>query len=771
MKHNRYKSRLLNGILISACTAVVVGCNNDSSSSDTDSPNPTPPPVTGYVEDQGFHLTPLLALFSGEANDNPVFDTPDGALAPVVTSDSAVKDASTRSVVQFTSVDASGLVAGFDLGTLDVVSLDQEASFEFDLRLAGQLNGIAVAQSVDWRVEILGVTASDSPQSFTFDVSKTVTEDWQHFVFAYENILDSGLSRLDSVRIYPNAANLVYNIDNIAIYDEYKDSEGPILVLNGDADLKHLNYPDSVDVFEDPGYTVTDNQDDPSEITVTEAYGILGAVDGDTNGVYTITYETKDTTGNYGKPVTRTVTVEAAVQEEVDTTPPEITLNGPASVRIPLGEAYQEQGATALDDVDGVIEDITIDASAVDVYTLGEYKIIYQATDLAGNTATAERTVIVYQPAEGGNLVVNGDFTGELSGTWELQEGEGTTTIVDEQLVISDYIPGQSWQPRLVQGDIKLEPGQGYQLQFDAKAGEARNIVLQVGELLTTDPWYMPFHDDTTVQLATEMQTHTINFTASDNAANSGHLIFAIGGGAATPITLDNITLAPLTAEMIGPQLTLVGGSVRVQQGQPYIEPGYSAIDNVDGDLSASVVVTGDDFDTSVLGNYTITYSVEDSDGNTTTVQRSVQVVSAENIDNLITNGDFSSGLDEWLLFGGNDAQIVDGAVNYTTGVLKQERFAEGMVQGGELYKVTFRFKGSFTTGGVFKVGLHSEMPEGIGAVSHWQEYWTISSDWQQMVIDWPVAEGAESISIELLIAGPAGQDVYLDDVEIKLAD
>lgn len=49
--------------------------------------------------------------------------------------------------------------------------------------------------------------------------------------------------------------------------------------------------------------------------------------------------------------------------------------------------------------------------------------------------------------------------------------------------------------------------------------------------------------------------------------------------------------------------------------GNPYIEPGYSATDEEDGDLTADVVVGGDTVDSDNAGDYTITYDVQDSDG------------------------------------------------------------------------------------------------------------------------------------------------------------
>lgn len=77
----------------------------------------------------------------------------------------------------------------------------------------------------------------------------------------------------------------------------------------------------------------------------------------------------------------------------VDTIPPVITLNGSSSVTIELGSVYTEEGASAVDANDGVV-DVTISGS-VDTSTVGTYTITYTARDAALNTSRVTRTVIV----------------------------------------------------------------------------------------------------------------------------------------------------------------------------------------------------------------------------------------------------------------------------------------------------------------------------------------------------------------------------------------
>ncbi len=76
-----------------------------------------------------------------------------------------------------------------------------------------------------------------------------------------------------------------------------------------------------------------------------------------------------------------------------DTTPPVITILGTNPINIAQNTIYIDAGATALDDVDGVI--IVSSSGAVDTSIIATYTITYDATDAAGNTATDTRTVNV----------------------------------------------------------------------------------------------------------------------------------------------------------------------------------------------------------------------------------------------------------------------------------------------------------------------------------------------------------------------------------------
>ncbi len=75
------------------------------------------------------------------------------------------------------------------------------------------------------------------------------------------------------------------------------------------------------------------------------------------------------------------------------------------------------------------------------------------------------------------------------------------------------------------------------------------------------------------------------------------------------------------------PVITLNGDTVMdIQINTEYVEPGYQAIDNLDGDITSSVAVTGN-VNTSSLGTYVLTYRVSDAAGNPSETTRTINVV------------------------------------------------------------------------------------------------------------------------------------------------
>ncbi len=77
-----------------------------------------------------------------------------------------------------------------------------------------------------------------------------------------------------------------------------------------------------------------------------------------------------------------------------------------------------------------------------------------------------------------------------------------------------------------------------------------------------------------------------------------------------------------------GPKITLKGDeTIYIKKGETFKDPGYTAMDNCDGDVSKNIEVEGE-VDTSQMGTQIITYKVKDKKGNETKTTREIYVTS-----------------------------------------------------------------------------------------------------------------------------------------------
>jgi VCBS repeat-containing protein len=117
----------------------------------------------------------------------------------------------------------------------------------------------------------------------------------------------------------------------------------------------------------------------------------------------------------------------------------------------------------------------------------------------------------------------------------------------------------------------------------------------------------------------------------------------AIDAGAAVYLndSIGNLGLG----DAVAPVITLNGvASIDVPSGEVYTDSGAAAADNIDGDISASIIVNNP-VNTAVVGAYTVTYNVQDFAGNA-----AVQVTRTVNVTAAVGRGGGGGGaLDYWF--------------------------------------------------------------------------------------------------------------------------
>ena len=165
------------------------------------------------------------------------------------------------------------------------------------------------------------------------------------------------------------------------------DTTDPVITINGSPELTIT----AGTTYTERGATCIDETDGSLQVTTT------GTVNTSMPGTYTITYTCTDGSGNAAYD-SRTVLVRAAEAAD-DTTPPRIDITGESRVRLHVGDAYAEQGARCVDDVD-VTREATIQKSTVDTSSAGSYIVIYECADSSGNASLKIRHVVVELPSE-----------------------------------------------------------------------------------------------------------------------------------------------------------------------------------------------------------------------------------------------------------------------------------------------------------------------------------------------------------------------------------
>ena len=112
-----------------------------------------------------------------------------------------------------------------------------------------------------------------------------------------------------------------------------------------------------------------------------------------------------------------------------------------------------------------------------------------------------------------------------------------------------------------------------------------------------------------------------VEYTGHDNQISGNWVTNANGIGLLCFIE-------PLLTDTTPPVITLVGPNpITVGQGTTYVDPGATATDNVDGNITSSIVIDTSAVNTAVPGNYIVTFNVADVAGNAATqVTRTVHV-------------------------------------------------------------------------------------------------------------------------------------------------
>jgi hypothetical protein len=374
--------------------------------------------------------------------------------------------------------------------------------------------------------------------------------------------------RIFFISLAPVASILcICNTAEIPI-DTAVDTEKPVITFEGgDTVIIRKGDPDLVL----QGAKVTASDDICGDLTDSIVMPVISVSQCST---YNVVYRVSDFSGNTS---TRSRVII------VDCEAPVISILGDNPMNLYVGSAYNELGATAIDDIDGNITDrVAVIGGPVTTAAPGTDTLIYTVTDKAGNSCSIKRIIII-RPV-----------------------GPEFDTILPELKLIG---------PALVEvpvGGVYIEPGW---VAFDNVDGDIRDSV-KIIELFGK-----PLPIVTSVPT-----TYNIVYSVTDRAGNRASV-------------LREVKIVGTIIDTVKPVITLEGCvKCTVMLGSSFLDPGATAVDNVDGILTSTItkVIKNAADQVSTLtplmatGDYTITYSVSDKAGNTAIPKvRDVYVIDA----------------------------------------------------------------------------------------------------------------------------------------------
>jgi hypothetical protein len=252
----------------------------------------------------------------------------------------------------------------------------------------------------------------------------------------------------------------------------------------------------------------------------------------------------------------------------LDTTPPVITRLGFNPANVTQGTAYSDAGATALDDLDGDITNRIVKGG------------------LPVNTAVLGAHTVTYDVSD-----ASGNAAAQVTRTVNVVGADTVPPVIT----------------RLGSSPVNVTRGTAYgdagATALDDVDGNVTARIVTVNPVNTAAPG-----------------TYTVTYDVSDAAGNP-----------AVQVTRTvNVTAGP---DVTPPVITRLGSSpVNVTRGTAYVDAGATALDDVDGNVTARIV-TVNPVNTAAPGTYTVAYDVSDAAGNPAVqVTRTVVVLAAAGV-------------------------------------------------------------------------------------------------------------------------------------------
>jgi len=266
---------------------------------------------------------------------------------------------------------------------------------------------------------------------------------------------------------------------------------------------------------------------------------------------------------------------------------------------------------------------ISSDINPIKSYLNGTYTVILKAMNAAGAVSYFEDIIVINMPLPLGlpitfdNDNVNYSATAFEGVAYEIVENPapgGSNDVASMVAAITNS--GAAYEGLFfeLESAIDLSTNNTIKMNFWSDAAVSMLLKLEEGTAFT----------EVSASHA-GAGWEELQFTFTKIASYSKLVVFVDGAGTtAGTFYMDDIVQVSLGD---APVITLIGdATISLTKGTAYTEQGATASDTEDGDVTSAIVIGGDTVDVDTLATYEVTYTVVDSDGNTTTAVRSIEV-------------------------------------------------------------------------------------------------------------------------------------------------
>lgn len=533
--------------------------------------------------------------------------------------------------LNFTPEDLGVMELSFDLKGDDGEEFRAELSFEVLEEIADTVAPETILLGDNPLIVTTGSIYLDPGATATDDVDGDISENIVIDAFDVNTSVSGSYQVTYNVNDSSgNVADEVVRTVEVTAWDDLRNSDNTILEFE-------IQGQNTATIINEVDHTVTMNVPFGTEVMVAPIVLIISA-----DATVTPTMSAQQ---NYANPVTYVVKAEngeiqewvvsVRINDPIDTTPPAITLTGDNPQIIEVGQAYSELGATATDNFDGnLTEGIIVNSGTVNTNLVGDYTVTYNVSDAAGNTAAQiTRTVRVADTTPPVITISNGSLSIAVGDSY-IEPGYSAT----------DNLDGNITGNVMVGGNLDTNTVGNYTVTYDVTDNQG-NAAVQATRTVEVIDTTVPVIELTgsSVTMSVGQAYSEPGFSATDNYDGNITGNVTVGGNlnvntvGTYTVTYDvrdtslnaavQKTRSVQVIDTTVPVITLVGGFTSVSVGQSYVDPGYSANDNVDGNLTGNVMFGGN-LDTNTLGTYTVTYNVSDAAGNDAVQKsRAVQVI------------------------------------------------------------------------------------------------------------------------------------------------